>query len=249
MYLCLYSMVCDDLICLAFPRFLEMPAPMIAVWNTDYEVTLHCRAECPPLHHYKIVWTADGEEMNDLQSKYHIIRSNKEKCESRLTVTIKNDQAVLYKCWFRDQEGGGAFGSRRGAVFHQRKTCSPRIAAGMPQISHHLFLCLIEAEYPHEKNQLTYFAMKHSQLTVVCPQPQDQPGNDTVVWSYHPPNEYRPIDKEPLLTEYPDGSLRISNMTKEVFQSFLKCRRRKPWVKITFKEFKHEGERSYEHCM
>jgi hypothetical protein len=106
----------------------------------------------------------------------------------------------------------------------------------------HLFVCLAEFAFGN-KNKINYFVVKHSQLTVDCPQLRtSQNNNRAIKWKYYPPNEFRPIENEPLLTETPTGSIRISNVTEEVLNSYLECERETKTTRIYFEEFNHEGE-------
>jgi hypothetical protein len=122
--------IAEKMVITPFPRFLEMPAPFLVVFNADYTVKLHCRADCSPHRSYKIVWWINNEEFEESQSKDHLIKTVG-KCESWLMVTRKItrknhqdvDQDVSYQCWFRDQNGGGAFGSEVGAIWYPGNIC------------------------------------------------------------------------------------------------------------------------------
>ena len=107
---------------LAFPQFVEMPPPITAVWNLNYQVTLVCRAQCPAHRSYKITWVVNGTDVEGALSKHaYTIVSNNKLCESRLTLDRIANRGGEYTCWFRDQKGGGALSSMPSRLYRWGK--------------------------------------------------------------------------------------------------------------------------------
>lgn len=119
---CLVDGSLTSLLSLAFPHFLEMPAPITSVWKKTYPVMLYCRARCPAHRRYKVDWTYNGATIDPTVKKHFTIQSNDRDCESRLKVSKVLYHPGWYTCFFRDQDSGGALSSVPARLNHWGKT-------------------------------------------------------------------------------------------------------------------------------
>ncbi|XP_062519630.1 titin-like isoform X2 [Corticium candelabrum] len=185
----------------AFPQFVEMPPPITAVWNLNYQVTLVCRARCPAHRSYKITWVVNGTDVEGALSKHaYTIVSNNKLCESRLTLDRIANRGGEYTCWFRDQKGGGALSSMPSRLYRW------------------------ESNWYKNKQQrlLEHFVVIGSELTLICPLTSNNDVRSDLQWKHDQVPIITNSDKDRVFKQS-DGSLRITNVTDSDIQTYIRC--------------------------